>query len=175
MERDSSCAGASRPRTPNTDELRVDIPGFGALRIAHLALDFNGTLAVDGKLLPGVKRRIAMLSGRLRIHVLTADTFGRARAELRGLRCQLVVLGRGQQDRAKAAYVRRLVAARTACIGNGRNDRLMLRTAALGIAVVQAEGAAPATILASDVVVGDVRDALDLLLEPLRLVATLRR
>ena len=27
------------------------IPGYGAVRIEHLVLDYNGTLAVDGRLL----------------------------------------------------------------------------------------------------------------------------
>jgi soluble P-type ATPase len=78
------------------------------------------------------------------------------------------------QDRAKAAYVRGLDPVSTACIGNGRNDRLMLRIAGLGIAVIQGEGAALETVREADIVVRDVRDALDLLLNPLRLVATLR-
>ena len=152
----------------------VDISGFGPLRIAHLALDFNGTLAVDGKLLPGVRRRLAQLAECTRLHVITADTFGNARSQLKALRCELVILGDRSQDRAKAAYVRRLGSGSVACIGNGLNDRLMLRAAALGIAVIQAEGAVPAAILEADIVVGDVRDALDLLLKPLRLVAGLR-
>ena len=59
-------------------------------------------------------------------------------------------------------------------IGNGRNDRLMLQAAALGIVVMQAEGAAVETMLAADVVVPDITIGLDLLLHPLRLVATLR-
>lgn len=153
----------------------ADILGFGALRLANLVLDFNGTLAVDGRLLPGVKERLRILSHHLAVHVVTADTFGKARLELKGVRCKLVILGTQAQDRAKAAYVRRLHAPNTACIGNGRNDRLMLRTAALGIAVIQGEGAAPETLQEADVVANDVRDALDLLLKPLRLVATLRR
>ena len=79
-----------------------------------------------------------------------------------------------RQDRAKDDYVRRLGAARTACVGNGRNDRLMLRAARLGIAVVQREGAASEALRAADVVAFSVSDALDLLLRPLRLTATLR-
>ena len=59
-------------------------------------------------------------------------------------------------------------------MGNGRNDRLMLQTAALGVAVCQAEGAAVPTMLAADVMGSDIQDALDLLIHPLRLVATLR-
>ena len=152
----------------------VDISGFGALRITHLVLDFNGTLAVDGKLLPGVRRRLTQLAERTRLHVVTADTFGKARSQVKSLRCELVVLRDKSHDRAKAAYVRRLGPGSTACIGNGRNDRLMLRAAALGIAVVQAEGAAPAAVLEADLVVNDVRGALDLLLKPLPLVAGLR-
>jgi P-type E1-E2 ATPase len=152
----------------------VDISGFGALRITHLVLDFNGTIAVDGRLLPGVRRRLTQLAERTRLHVITADTFGKARSQLKSLRCELVVLTDKSQDRAKAAYVRRLDASSTACIGNGVNDRLMLRAAALGIAVIQTEGAALASVLAADLIVIDVRDALDLFLKPLRLVAGLR-
>jgi soluble P-type ATPase len=137
-------------------------------------LDFNGTLAIDGRLLAGVTARLATLGRSLRIHVLTADTFGKARASLRGVDCALEILRRAGEDRAKARYVRRLGERAVACIGNGRNDRLMLRAAALGIATVQREGAAAETLAAADIVVHDVRDALDLLLEPRRLVATLR-
>ena len=34
------------------------IPGFGALRLEHLVLDYNGTLALDGRLLRGVGPRL---------------------------------------------------------------------------------------------------------------------
>ncbi|HYL23360.1 MAG TPA: hypothetical protein VEV21_03105 [Burkholderiales bacterium] len=154
--------------------MSIDIPGFGALHIAHLVLDFNGTLAIDGKVLPGVKARLARLARSTRLHIITADTFGKARRSLAGVECELTILGPGSEDRAKAAYVRRLGAGRVVCIGNGRNDRLMLRTAALGIAAVQREGAAVEAMRGADIVVHDVRDALDLLLQPRRLVATLR-
>jgi soluble P-type ATPase len=154
--------------------IRIEVPSFGALHLRHLVLDYNGTLAVDGALLAGAKSRLRTLGRALELHVLTADTFGRANAELRGVDCRLTVLGARAQDRAKAAYVRRLGAGSTACIGNGRNDRLMLRAAALGIAVVQAEGAARESVMAADVIVASVLDALDLLIEPRRLLASLR-
>jgi len=152
----------------------IDIPGFRTLRLAHLVLDYNGTLALDGRLLPGVKARLGRLAGSIDVHVVTADTFGKARSELRGVDCRLEILRGAGEDRAKAAYVRRLGAARVACIGNGRNDRLMLRLAALGIAVLQAEGAAAQTLAAADLAVPRAIDALDLFLHPRRLVASLR-
>jgi soluble P-type ATPase len=154
--------------------LSIDIPGFGALRLEHLVLDYNGTLGIDGRLIPGVKLRLSRLAASLAVHVITADTFGKARGSLRDVDCSLEILRQGGEDRAKAALVRRLGAGRVVCIGNGRNDRLMLRTAALGIATVQCEGAAVEAMRGADIVVHDVRDALDLLLQPRRLVATLR-
>ena len=75
---------------------------------------------------------------------------------------------------AKRAYVARLGADRVVAIGNGRNDRMMLAAASLGIAVVQGEGAAAETLASADVVAPGIVDALDLLLFPKRLVATLR-
>lgn len=154
--------------------LSVDIPGFGKLRLAHLVLDFNGTLAVDGLLLPGVKSRLKGLGRSFAIHIVTADTFGKARAQLRGVDCRLEILRRGAEARAKSAYVQELGRARVACIGNGRNDRLMLRRAALGVAVLQAEGAAAEALAAADLVLPSATDALDLFLYPRRLVASLR-
>jgi len=44
----------------------------------------------------------------------------------------------------------------------------------LGIAVLQTEGAAVAAFIAADILAPGIADALDLLLHPLRLAATLR-
>lgn len=152
----------------------VAIPGFGTLRLTHLVLDYNGTLALDGRLLRGMRARLKQLAPSIGIHVVTADTFGKARSQLRGVDCRLEVLRGAGEDRAKAAYVRSLGPSRVACIGNGRNDRLMLRLAAVGIAVLQAEGASAETLAAADLVVPCATDALDLFLHPRRLMATLR-
>ncbi len=154
--------------------IELSVPDFGSLALEHLVLDFNGTLAEDGALLPGVREALGALSQRLRLHVVTGDTFGRARQELLGIPCELVILEGTGQAEAKARYVERLGPRRTACIGNGRNDRLMLASAALGVAVLQKEGASAESLLAAKVVCRTIGDALELLVEPLRLVATLR-
>jgi soluble P-type ATPase len=153
----------------------VDVPGHERLRLRYLVLDYNGTLALDGRLLPGVTGALRRLHRSLDIHVLTADTFGTAAAQLRGVPATVNILPASRQDVRKAAYVRRLGAAAAVCVGNGRNDRAMLRTAALGITVLGGEGAATETMLAGSVVCPDILSALHLLLHPGRLVATLRR
>lgn len=159
------------PHTPPP----IDIPGFGPLDLAHLVLDYNGTLALDGALLPGVAERIRALDGRVQVRVVTADTFGRVRKELDGLPCEVEILGPGDEAEAKLAVIERLGPARTAAVGNGANDALMLQAAALGVAVIGGEGAAVAAVKAADVTVADILAGLDLLLRPLRLTATLRR
>ena len=75
----------------------------------------------------------------------------------------------------KLTLVRDLNPTLAVAIGNGANDALMLKEAALGIAVNGGEGAAVAAILAADIYIPDILDALDLLLHPDRIRATLRR
>ncbi len=154
--------------------LEIQIPNDRVLRLHHLVLDYNGTLAYDGRLLKGVASRLAALAQQLTVHVVTADTFGHAHAELAGTPCSLSIVPASGQDHSKLAYIQELGCTETVCIGNGRNDRLMLKAAALGIAVLQEEGAAVESLLAADLVAPSILAALDLLLHPLRLAATLR-
>lgn len=154
--------------------ISLDIPGFQYLHLKYLVVDFNGTLAVDGEVLPGVAERLKALSSHVEIHVVTADTFGTAKRALNRLPVTLTVLPEGDQAKAKRYHVLRLGAESVAAIGNGRNDERMVGTAALGIAVVQAEGASPATVAAAKLVTTSVLYALDLFLQPNRLLASLR-
>lgn len=154
--------------------IEIDIPGFKLLRLNHLVLDYNGTIACDGKLLPGVQESLSALADELSIHVLTADTFGQARSHLDAIPCEISVIAKEYQEIGKLTYVNEVGAQHSVCVGNGRNDRLMLKEAALGIAVILEEGAAFETLVAADVVCTGIVPALDLLREPLRLTATLR-
>jgi soluble P-type ATPase len=154
--------------------IAVAIPGFGALELRHLVLDYNGTLAVDGELLPGVRHALAALVDEIEIHVITADTFGLAGVELAGLAVNLTIIPEAGQAEAKLAHIERLGTSSVFAIGNGRNDRKMLAAAAVGVAIVQAEGASAETIAEADIVAPSVVDALELLRYPKRLIATLR-
>ena len=154
--------------------LKISIPGYRDLQLKYLVLDYNGTLACEGKLIPEVRPALEDVARQLEIHVLTADTFGTASAQVLGLPCKVMVLPRDHQDEGKLEYVRQLGPEFTVCIGNGRNDLLMLKAAALGICVIQEEGASADSVLAADVVSSSIVSALRLLLHPLRLAATLR-
>ena len=154
--------------------LKIDIPGQNKLEIEHLLLDFNGTIAFDGKLIAGVKEKLNELSKTVKIHVITADTFGGACDQLEGVSVKIAILPIGDQDQGKCTYLNQLGVNTTVAIGNGKNDRLMLRESAIGIAVLQEEGASVEALSAADVVCKNISSALDLLTNPKRLVATLR-
>ena len=155
--------------------IEISVPGTGeTMKIRQLVLDFNGTLALDGRIKPGVGELLVKLSSSLQIHIVTAGTFGAVDKEVRDIPCLLKLLSGADQTGQKARYVEELGAEHTAAIGNGRNDMAMLKKAKLGILVIQEEGAALASLLAADVVCTDIHSALGLLLQPLRLTATLR-
>lgn len=154
--------------------IRIEIPGYETLELEYLVMDYNGTLAIDGRLIEGVGARLRELSKDLSIHIITADTFGLVKSYVSDLPVTLKIIHSQNQAQQKQEYVKQLDANKTIAIGNGRNDRLMVEEARLGIATLQAEGAATETIQSTDIVVADINAALDLIIHPLRLKATLR-
>lgn len=154
--------------------LRIEISNDFTLSLEHLVLDYNGTLAIDGKMIDGVMALIETLSKSLKIHVITANTFGSAHENLAGTNTSLVIINRGNELHQKAAFVNALNPLTVVAIGNGANDALMLKQSALGIAVMQAEGASTQALINADIACGSIINALQLLLNPLRVAATLR-
>lgn len=154
--------------------IELNIPGRGILQLEHLVSDVNGTLAIDGQLQEGLAKSLRLLGDRLQVHLLTADTHGRQHIIDEQVGVQGVRVRPGNEAEQKAEYVRQLGAEHVVAIGQGANDATMLKTAALGICVLSAEGSALET-LAADLVVPDIRTAISLLEKPLRIVASLRK
>jgi len=155
--------------------IKLSIPGFNDdLQLNHLVLDFNGTLALDGKLIKGVKPLLTKLSKQINVHVFTGDTLGTAREQLKGIPCQVTLLGKTNQAEQKRKHLKKLNPGTCICVGNGRNDRFMLKDSAIGIVLVQKEGGAAETILSADIVCTDILTALEIVGKPSRLMATLR-
>lgn len=154
--------------------IELNIPGFGQRFLRHLVLDFNGTLALDGRIQPGVFSRLSQIKALLSIHILTADTHGTVRTAFSQTDYSVHILSGGDECLAKADYVRELGAMSCACLGNGNNDATMLMDAGLSMAVLQPEGVAISALSAAHLVVPGIEAALDLLLHPARLKATLR-
>ena len=154
--------------------IRIEIPGVGFLEFEYFVTDFSGTLSEGGSLLPGVKDKLNELSEKIQIHVLTSDTFGRAARELEGVNCALHILDGEGHVTQKEQYVLDLGADKVVALGNGNNDALMLKAAQIGIAVCLKEGCSNKALEAAQIFVTSPLDAVDLLLFPKRLIATLR-
>lgn len=154
--------------------IELNVPGKGVYQLDHLVCDLNGTLTVDGKLVEGVMRTITTLKDRLQIHIISADTYGHIESISKVLNLFTVKIQPGNEAEQKADYVRQLGAKRVIAIGQGANDHIMLAEAAIGICVLSPEGLAATSLCSADIVMPDILSALELLLKPIRLVATLR-
>jgi len=151
--------------------LSVPIPGRSELRLEHVLLDINGTLTNRGTLIDGVEARLGRLRDAVGIHLVSADTFGTLDAIAARLRVAAVRASNGED---KVRVLDELGRESCAVVGNGANDVAALEAAALGLAVLGPEGASAAALGSADVVCASVIDALDLLLDPKALSATLR-
>jgi len=155
--------------------IEITIPGRGNYTINNLVLDLNGTIAVDGNIIGGVKEKLAMLSHKLDIFLVTADMNKNAERLVKDLPVKLYKIKETEENNQKLRVVLKKGKNNTVSIGNGCNDVSMLKESAIGISIVGGEGASAEAMMASDLVVVTINDALDLLLKPHRLGATLRR
>ena len=153
--------------------LNIKIPGREELTLSHLILDYNGTIAQDGEIIEAIRPRLEALARDLGIYVITADTHGTAAKKCEGLPLQVLTFPTTQVGAIKAEEARKLTGG-VVTIGNGFNDIPMSDAADLSICVIGKEGCCGALLMHTDVVVTSIEDALDLLLKPNRLRATLR-
>ena len=155
--------------------LSIEIPGRGRLEIKNVVLDVNGTIAVDGNIPEEIKSKLSKLQGKFHVYLLTADTYGMIKTAISDPGIEIKKITPLDECNQKADFIRKIGSKNTIAIGNGANDVLMLKQAAIGIAVIGKEGACSEAILNADLVVSDISNALDILLNPMRLIATLRR
>ena len=156
--------------------IQIEIPGREQpLQLDVLVLDYNGTIACDGHLIEGVAERIRKLCAKLPVYILTADTYGTVKRQCEGLGAEILTFPRAAAGECKEEIVRKLSAEGKVCVvGNGFNDVQMFDLAELAIAVLDTEGMYAGLLSHADALVRAAPDALDLLLKPNRLRATLR-
>ncbi|MDD3364854.1 MAG: ATPase P [Syntrophomonas sp.] len=155
--------------------INLSLPGREInLELKNLVLDLNGTLTLDGILVEGVASRVGLLKKELEIYLLTSDTLGCGAVVAEELGISIFKVGKEQGGQDKLDFLNTVGTEETIVIGNGFNDRLVLEHAALSIAVIGGEGCCVQALEKADIVVKDILDALDLLIKPLRIVATLR-
>jgi len=160
-------------------QLEIELPCGVFYHLSNLILDLDGTLTVDGNFIEGVLPRLQELSRILNVYILTSDTnqtlekITRSFGETADIKIHTLESGRG--DMQKLYFLERIGREKTAAIGNGCNDVLILNEAALGICVIGSEGAAVEAIRASKALFLNICDALDIFLKRNRMIATLRK
>ena len=155
--------------------IEMTIPGRGNIQINSLVLDVNGTIAQDGTLLPGVVEKLRLLMDRVNICMITSNTYSRQNnIDLQlGIRAQIIQ--KENEINQKKEFIIKLNSENVIAIGNGANDVGMFEAAAIGICVLSPEGTSVKALMTADIVVPDILTALELIENPLRLVATLRQ
>jgi len=155
--------------------INLSMPGRDTpLELHNLLLDMNGTLTTDGVLITGVKEKLELLKKHLNMYLLTADTHGNGVSVAEELNIEIFKVSGVEGGQDKLDFLNTLRAENTVAIGNGYNDTLMLEQAALAVAVIGEEGCSVHALKRADIVVKDINDALSLLLNPLRIIASLR-
>ena len=154
--------------------MKIDIPGRESVEIRNIVFDYNGTIAVDGKFIKDVSDSINELSNDFNFYVITADTYGSVEKELKDTNCEIIKIPKATQDLSKLNLVKKIGPNITLAVGNGRNDKLMLKEAVLGIGILQDEGICTETLLNSDIISKSILDVFGYLKNTNRLIATLR-
>ena len=152
----------------------IAVPGWGSIEPENVVLDLNGTLTESGNFIPGVVDCLEKLRAHgFRIYILSGDTRETLAQVFPGSSEIKPVVTKTAHD--KRAFVESIGAERTVCVGNGNIDVEMFKVAGLSICTIQAEGATTKAVLEADIVVTHIKDALEMLLDPKKLIATLRR
>jgi len=155
--------------------IEMTIPGRGNIQINSLVLDVNGTIALDGTLLPGVVEKLRLIRDRVNILMVTSNTYLRQiNIDLQlGIKAQIIE--KENEINQKKEFIKKLNSENVIAIGNGANDVGMFEEAVIGICVLSREGTSVKALMTADIVVPDILTALELIENPLRLVATLRQ
>jgi len=150
----------------------IKLPGRGMTNIKNLIFDFNGTLTENRKLSEAGREVLETLSQKYAVYVATSDTFGNAKEELKGLNVKIVTVKSGSE---KLELVMKLGYASTIAIGNGNNDKSMLKKAVIGICVIGPDGASFNAISSADIIVNDIKKVISLLSDGSLIFSVLRK
>lgn len=147
--------------------------GVGEIELDTIILDLNGTLAVNGKLVDGVKERLSKLKELgYTIYLFTGDQRGNAAL----LAAEIgIVLQKATSSDEKEELSLKLNSEKTVAIGNARIDIGTFKHSKVRIATVQAEGIHVEILKHVDILTTSINDALDILINPDTFNATMRK
>ncbi len=155
--------------------IEIDIPSYKIIKGKYLVFDYNGTLAVDGFVSKETKDKLDKLEEDIDIYIVTADTYGNVSENMKDTKTKINIISKENGSQDKLKFIKSLGSENCIVVGNGNNDELMLKEASLSIGILGEEGCSSKVIINSDLVVKSISDCLDLLINPNRIIATLRK
>ncbi len=153
----------------------IQRPGQESIEIDYILIDFEGTLALDGRVHPKAKDKINLLSKRTKIYIFAKGEKEKIEETLRRVKAELFFLKEEDSSSKKLDLLLNLGAPRAVVIGNGLDDVPLMEEAGLSMVIIGKEGTSGKLIQTADLVFTNIVDALDFLLKPLRQKATLCR
>ncbi len=147
--------------------------GVGEIELSTIILDLNGTIAIDGQIVIGVKERIEKLKELgFKIYLFTGDQRGNAAMQAEKLGIEVEKATTADE---KETLTKKLDVDHTVAIGNGRIDIGTFKPCKLRIGTLQREGIHVGILEHIDILVPSINDALDLLINENSFNATMRK
>lgn len=152
--------------------MKYNINGVGEIEINTIVMDINGTLALRGKIITGVKNKLSELKEKgFKLILVSSDQRGNAQEIANDLEIEFYAAKTLEE---KAEFMQSLNPENTAAIGNARIDIGLFKNAKLSIATLQAEGIHTGIIKHVDIIVPSIIDALNLLLDKYTVESTMK-
>ncbi len=155
----------------------IKIPWGEKYSINNVVFDLNGTLANDGKIAENTIDLLEKLARDAKMYIVTADTHNTAE-ELKdklGDLAEIIVLKSNDHAQEKARFVHTLGFRETVTVGNGANDLKMMEEGILSFGIIGGEGLYGPLLAKVDIVVQNVDHAIEMLINPMKIVATIRK
>ncbi len=152
--------------------MKYNISGVGEMEINTIVMDLNGTLAIRGEVVKGVKEKLSELKGKgFKLILVSSDQRGNAKEISKELEIEFYAAKTLEE---KAKFMQNLNTENVAAIGNARVDIGLFSNAKLSIATLQAEGIHAGIIKHVDIIVPSIIDALNLLLDKDTISSTMK-
>ncbi len=150
-----------------------NVSGVGEYNIDAIVFDLNGTLAFNGKLIKGVKKRFQKLKKLgCQLIIVSSDQYGNGRLIAKNLDVDFYS---ASDTIEKEKVLKKLNIPNIAAVGNGRVDIGLFRYAMLSVALIEGEGMHSEVINSADVLFTSINNVLDFFIYKDIFEATLKK
>ena len=153
----------------------INVPETGKYEIENIVFDYNGTIAINGEIISGILEKIVKLTEVFNVAIITADTFNTVRKAFKNTNVNIHIIDNENGTIQKKEFIKNIGSNKTIALGNGRNDQLMLKEAIISIAILNDEGVSLKALNNADFLLKDINHFFEMIEEPKKLIAILRK